>query len=145
MAVEEEVLSEPPFVQAHMFYRQWIMMMQKGVWERPGKHLTWKDTYQRGFLLRAWQADAPREALNAAEDQQKRVGTDTCSSAGTSGEGNARGLRGASPHKAAGYYNSEGEGHIISNPSPFSGGRQTRRGCLQAPLLEQTRGLLESP
>lgn len=31
MAVEEEVLCEPPLFKL-MFYRQWIMMMQKGVW-----------------------------------------------------------------------------------------------------------------
>ena len=36
MVVEEEALSEPPFVQVHMFDRQWVTMMQKGVWERPG-------------------------------------------------------------------------------------------------------------
>ena len=36
MVVEEKALSELPFVQVHIFYRQWITMMQKGVWERPG-------------------------------------------------------------------------------------------------------------
>ena len=53
MVVEEEALSEPPFVQVHIFYRQWITMMQKGVWERPDQHLTWRDTCQRRFGISA--------------------------------------------------------------------------------------------
>ena len=100
-----------------------------------------------GFLLRAGQAGHPQRGPKCSRGPPEKGGHRHLLRSWHRWGGNARGSRPSfipsQSHFATTAVRGQGTHHLKPvPPSASGGGRHTRWGCLQAPLLEQTRGPL---